>query len=257
MSSIFQIIYDYTGTGLFFILYLVALGYLVWQEKDRGRQILMMLLPALVLIVFMIPPVYQLYSKLDGSDTYYRMLWLIPQTLTIAWAGVLMFRDNLRTGLIVLAGLIILSGDYVYDNENLLAAENRLHIPQMVLDVADYILNETDGERTVCAMPIALAQFTREYTSKIVMPFGRDMLMGNYYNPVYEALEQTDPVVAETLCESLDQYDCEYLVIEAAKVLEMDGDLEDYGLEFLAYVDGYNIYHCPYWDEYLELIEES
>lgn len=257
MNSVLQIIYDYTGTGLVFILYLIALGYLIWKEKDRGRQILILLLPVLILIVFLLPPVYQIYSTLDGSETYYRLLWMIPQTLTIAYAGVVMFRDNLRTGLVILCALIVLSGSYVYDNENILAAENRLHIPQMVLNVSDYIMNETGGERTVAAMPIALAQYTRQYTSMIVMPFGREMLMGNYYNPVYEALEETDPVQADALCEALEQYDCEYLVIETLKVLEMDGDLADYGLTFLADVDGYSIYHCPYWDEYLELIENS
>ena len=249
MNEILQILVEYSGTGMLLILYAVAVGYLVYRERTPGKRLLLITLPLLILLVFLIPPVYDLYSSLDGSETYYRLLWMMPMALTIAYAGVLLFRENLSTGLLVLCGLIVLCGEYVYDNENILDAENRLHIPQMVLNVSDFLMNETGGERTVVAMPSALVQYVRQYNAMIVMPYGREMLMGDYYNQVYEAMEETDPVEAQSLCEALDLYDCEYLVIETLKVLEMDGALEDYDLTFLADVDGYSIYHCPYWDE--------
>lgn len=255
MNEIIQILVEYSGTGMLLLLYAASVGYLVWKERTPGKRMLLIVLPILILFVFLIPPVYELYSSLDGSETYYRLLWMIPMTLTIAYAGVLLFSENLSTGVLVMCCLIVLCGEYIYDNENILDAENRLHIPQMVLDVSDFLMNETGGERTIAAMPSALVQYVRQYNAMIVMPFGREMLMGDYYNPVYEAMEETDPVEAKALCEALEQYDCEYLVIETVKVLAMEGSLEDYDLTFLSDVDGYSIYHCPYWDEAQEETE--
>lgn len=256
MKEILEILNAYRGSGTLLILYLGALIYLAVKEKNKGKRIVMVILPALILLVFLMPPVYSLYCSLDSADTYYRFLWMIPMSLTIAYAGMVLFQQHLVAGVCIVCALILVAGQYVYQSESILKAENRLHLPQMVLDVSDFLMNETQGERTVVAMPEALAQYVRQYNAMIVMPFGREMLMDDYYNSVYEAMEQTDPVEAKTLCESLDEYDCEYLVLETTKVLSMDGDLTDYGLVFLADIDGYSIYHCPYWDEAEEAYEE-
>lgn len=248
MKGILEILNEYEGGRLLFLLYLLCLAYLAKNEKDRNRRILLVFLPLLCLATFLLPPVYWIYGKIDGVRTYYRLLWILPMALTIAYSGVKIFAANLRTGLAVICALVVLSGQFVYSNENILKAENRLHLPQMVLDISDFLMNETGGEETMAAMPVGLVQFVRQYNVKILMPYGREMQMGSYYNEVYEAMEGTDPVNASKLCEALDRYDCEFLVIEAAK--KVDGSLEKEGLTYLADVDGYSIWYCPYAQEF-------
>ena len=248
MKGILEILSEYEGGRLLFPLYLICLFYLSKCEKDRSRKILLLWLPLLCLVMFLLPPVYQIYGEIDGVRTYYRLLWILPVSLTIAYSGVKIFAANLRAGLAAICALVILSGQFVYSNENILKAENRLHLPQMVLDISDFLMNETGGEKTMAAMPVGLVQFIRQYNAKILMPYGREMQMGSYYNEVYEAMENTSPVNAQKLCEALDRYDCEFLVIEAAK--EIDGSLEKEGLTYLADVDGYSIWHCPYAQEF-------
>lgn len=254
MSAILEVVNEFEGSRLLFLLYLVSLVFLLCREKDKGRRLLLGYLPLVCLVLFFLPPVYQIYGKIDGVRTYYRLLWLLPMSLTIIYSGFRLMAGNVRAGLIVLCGLIVLSGEFVYHNENILKAENRLHVPQMILDISDYLMNETQGEETMAAMPAELVQFVRQYNTKILMPFGRDMLMGSYYNEVYEAMEQTDPVNAQQLCSALELYNCEFLVIEADK--EIDGDLEEQGLTYLANVDGYHIWHCPYAQAYKDKIAE-
>lgn len=256
MSRIWSVLTDYEGSGALSLLYLAALICLLVREKDRVRRLLFLWLPLACLVVFLLPPFYRLYSKLDGAGTYYRILWLIPAGLTIGWSAVLLFRERIRTGLVVACALIILCGEYTYSNENMLKAENRLHIPQMVLDISDFIMNETGGEQTTAAMPAGLVQFVRQYNAKIIMPYGRDMMMGDYYNPVYYAMEKTDPINPSELLDALDQYDCGFLVIETSKVLAVNDALEEGGLTFLADVDGYRIYRCPYEEEMQELYQQ-
>lgn len=248
MSTILEIFNEYEGGRLLILLYLAALIFLFLQERNQNRRILFVYLPILILAAFFLPPVFRIYSKLDSSRTYYRLLWLLPMSMTIAYGGLKLFFRNLRAGIAILCGIVILSGNYVYDNENILKAENRLHLPQMILDISDYIMNETGGEQTMAAMPVGLVQFVRQYNTKILMPYGREMQMGSYYNEVYAAMEQTDPINADQLCTALDTYDCEFLVLDAAK--EIDGSLEDNGLTLLANVDGYDIWHCPYAQEF-------
>lgn len=247
MSGILEILSEYEGGHQLLILYLVCLVYLWRTEKDADRRMVLVYLPFLCLILFLLPPVYKIYGKLDSARTYYRLLWMLPMSVSIVYSGVKLVGEKLWAGLAILCGLIICSGQFVYSNENILKAENRLHLPQMVLDISDYLMNETGGRQTMAAMPVGLVQFVRQYNSDIMMPYGREMQMGSYYNEVYEAMEQS-PVDVGTLCRALDKYDCEFLVIEATK--EIRGSLEDEGLDYLADVDGYRIWHCPYAQEF-------
>ena len=254
MKGILEILNAYNGGKLLLALYLVCLIYLWRYEKSRNQRLLLVWLPLFFLLLFLLPPVCRIYSRIDSARTYYRLLWILPMTLTIAYSGVRIFAANLRAGLAVMCALIVLSGQYIYSNENILKAENRLHLPQMVLDISDYLMNETNGEETMAAMPVGLVQFVRQYNARIMMPYGREMQMGSYYNEVYEAMEQTEPVNAEKLCKALDQYDCEFLVIEAVK--RIDGDLEEEGLTYHADVDGYSIWYCPYAQEFRDAAAE-
>lgn len=256
MREIADVLMRYEGSGQLLLLYAASLVYLLFCEKDRVRRTLLVYLPLLWIAAFALPPVYRLYSKLDEAGTYYRLLWLIPGGLTIAWGMIRLFQNRIRIGILVACGLIILCGQYTYSNENMLPAENRLHLPQMVIDVSDTIMNETGGEQTCVAMPVGLVQFVRQYNTKIIMPYGREMQMGSYYNSVYEAMEDTEPLDAGKLLRALDEYDCGYLVMETAKVLPIDQKLQQAGLRIVADVDGYRIYYCPYEDEIQRLYDQ-
>lgn len=254
MSGILQIVNEFEGGKLLFLLYLICLGYLLAKERDKSRRILLCYLPLICLVLFFLPPVYRLYGAIEGTRTYYRILWLLPMSATTIYAGLKAMTGNIQMGMVVMCGLFVLSGECVYENENILKAENRLHLPQMILDISDYLMNETGGEETMAAMPAELVQFVRQYNTKILMPYGRDMQMGSYYNEVYEAMEQSGSVDADRLCRALETYNCEFLILEEDK--EVDGSLEDNGLELLATVDGYRIWHCPYAQNYWEQVSE-
>lgn len=245
MSNILSIITEYEGNGLLLILYGAALVFLFLREDDRVNRTLFLYMPLCMLVVLLLPPVYRLYTALDGSDTYYRLFWLIPIAVTIGYAVVRQFATSLKIGVVVGALLIVLCGTYVYHNENLVKAQNRLHIPQEVIDVADYILRDSGGKRCMVAMPDNMVQFVRQYDSRILMPYGREMLMpqwADYYQAVYETVnaETVDP---DALIEALREYNCNYLVMSAEKMAGVD--LGGTGLLYLDSVDGYNIYRDP------------
>ena len=80
MQTIMTIFKDYGGSGYFSILFLLALIYLGFTEEDRRIKTLFVYIPAVILILFFLPPFYMLYNRLD-EGTYYRILWLLPMTV--------------------------------------------------------------------------------------------------------------------------------------------------------------------------------
>lgn len=249
MSGVIGTIVAYSGTGLLTVLYVISLIILFLREDDKANRVLFLYLPAALLVLFLLPPVREIYSKVESTDTYYRFLWLIPMSVTTCYALIRQTSRNLIAGIILMAGIVLLCGSYTYSNENILKAENRLHLPQSVIDVCDYILNDTGGERTMVAMDPGLVQFVRQYDSRIMMPYGREMLMPayeDYYQSVYDAMTQ-DPIDGDQLIEACREYNCNYIVMNAEDMAGVD--LSGTGILYLDTVDGYNIYKDPTQEE--------
>lgn len=245
LSQIINTIEEYQGRGWILVFYGIALVALFFRENDRGNRIAFLYLPALWFVIFLLPPVHSLYVRIDGNDTYYRLLWLIPMIVTIGYALVRQFADHLYIGVILLCAVLAVSGTCVYKNENLTAATNPYHLPQYVVDVCDAIMEDTGGERTMVAMPPEMVQFVRQYETRIMMPYGREMLMPSYANvemPVYDIMNQ-DTINGKELVAAIRDYNCNYIVVSSIKIDTID--LSEYGIEFVGLVDGFAIYHDP------------
>ncbi len=79
-------------------------------------------------------------DRVEEAGTYYRILWLLPMTVVIAYAGVKLIGKHTRIGLVALAAVCILGGSYVYGNVNVSKAENRYHLPAEVPAICDLIM---------------------------------------------------------------------------------------------------------------------
>lgn len=236
------------GDGFVPIVYVIALIALFRLEEDKAVRVIFGWLPAIILVAFLLPPVHTIYSKIDGADTYYRILWLAPMAVTIAACGVRILRERILIGTAILCVVAVVSGKYTYaaTNTSLAAAQNRLHIPNDVLMVCDTITNDTAGEETMAAMPSELVQFVRQYDSRIDLAYGREMLMPQYSrytaNAVYEAMEREESIDAEVLASACRQYSCSYIVINASRT--MVGDLTDYGYSVVTDLGSYIVYRA-------------
>lgn len=234
------------GDGFVPVVYVAALIALLRLEEDRAVKMIFGWLPAIILVAFLLPPVHWIYSKVDGADTYYRILWMVPMIMTITACGVRIMRERLLLATAILCVIAVGTGKYTYasSNTSLAAAENRLHIPNDVITVCDTITNDTAGEETMAAVPSELVQFVRQYDSRIDLAYGREMLMPAYSkytaNAVYEAMEREESIDAEVLASACRQYSCTYIVMNASRTVI--GDLEDYGYRELSNLGSYVVY---------------
>ena len=70
MKGILEILNAYNGGKLLLALYLVCLIYLWRYEKSRNQRLLLVWLPLFFLLLFLLPPVCQIYSRIDSARTY-------------------------------------------------------------------------------------------------------------------------------------------------------------------------------------------
>lgn len=235
----------YSGSGLMMTLFLVSLCYLWVTEENKHIKYVLVYTSLLILVIFFFPLFSWIFTKYADSEIYYRILWLLPIGITIAYAMVRVVRrtDGVKKWL-CFGGcilLLVLSGRYVYANEHFSVAENSSHMPQEVVDICDYII--VPGREVRAAFPAAFLPYVRQYTGLVCMPYGRELFMENseYYNSnkIYELLEN-DVLDVKSLAEELRQQECHYVIIKENQ--EKNGDLQDFEWLKLTQIEGYEIF---------------
>ena len=241
------------GNPFLGILLVASAVYLAITEKDLKKRIVLGFLPLVVLVGFLFPVTKIVYVAAfdEGSDTYYRLLWLIPCYVVIGYAAcklIMIISDKMQKTFVMWCALaaalavVALSGSLVYLNQYVTVAQNPYHIPQNVIRICDTIMPAEGEPRVKAAFPSEMVHFVRQYDTRILMPYGREMIatQWDYYNPVYEVMEKPDEIKAKDLVAALRETGCTYLILSAERLI--DEDITTYGYEVVGTVDNYNIY---------------
>lgn len=242
----------YFGNPGLAILLIASAIYIAVIEKDLKKKIILGFLPLVIMAGFLLPITKIVYVAAfdEGSDTYYRILWLLPMYIVIGYAAcklLMSFKKPLYKA-VALAGVvaaIVVSGSLVYLNQYMSLAENPYHIPQSVIDVCDVIAPKEGEPRVRAAFPSDLVHFVRQYDTNILMPYGREMIatQWDYYNVVYEVMEKPDVIDAEALLEATRLTGCSYIILSENR--RIDKNLVSLGLSLVDTVSGYKIYADP------------
>ena len=246
----------YAGGSLLVILDLAALILLFFKERRKPVRIVLLYLPVVILFLFFFPLFRKLYVRVtDSGNTQYRMLWLVPMGMTVAFAGCrlsyllpmrgakLDLKRALDRVLIPAAiGLaIILCGTCVYKNGFMKRAENAYHIPQEAIEVCEQITRDLPDEtRIIAAVPADMVHYVRQYDTDIILAYGRDIIAYGYYNEVHEKMELADPVIMGELSEALRESQTSVLVLRRDKTV--DRDPADFGWKEDGRTEHYLIY---------------
>ena len=117
MTETLEILKAYNGTGYYGMLFIASLLYLYFTEEDTHTKKILVIVPTVIQILFLIPYFYMIYNKLD-EGTYYRLLWLLPTTLVIAYTACKIIDTHTRLGVIVMAVILALSGTIVIASDS-------------------------------------------------------------------------------------------------------------------------------------------
>lgn len=246
-QEILQIYHDYIGTGMMGALFVVAVFYLVFGEKEPAKKLVLGALPLAIMALFACPLfAWLVYLWLD-SEIYYRFLWLLPVTIVIAYAGVKLILSvqgiKRIVSLVAICGIIMVCGDYVYDSPYFSVAENAYHVPDTVKAICDDI--QVEGREVRAVFPSDMVQYVRQYTPFVCMQYGREMIVDRWKigSELYETYELGLPdgvVRAEKLAEIARKYSVHYIIWDDSRTME--GDLTEWEFSLKNKIDGYSIY---------------
>lgn len=245
LKQVFKIYTDYMGKGIAMWLFLAAILYLWIVEKNKSKKTIFIYASVALLILFFFPlSSYLLIHTIFDGEVYYRILWLLPMGVTIAYA-LIRFIDRIPSQIgkgiasAIACMVIAIGGNYIYANPTFTKAENLYQLPQAVIEICDAI--EVEDQWVRAAMPQELLNCVRQYSADVRMPYGRENLIArwNFNHPMMETMEA--PVInAKKLAEQGREYWCYYLVIGDNR--EMSGKLEDYDYIPIGKVGYYTIY---------------
>ncbi|MBR1772261.1 MAG: hypothetical protein IJ747_09570 [Lachnospiraceae bacterium] len=246
MSHAIELFRAYMGTGLIAIWFLIALLYLFLREERKAVRILFVYVPAVVLVLFFNPLFAGVMNAHLGDEIYYRILWLLPVTPTLAYATLhictsLAGKKRLAFTLAAVC-LIVVSGRLIYRNQYFSKAENLYHVPDSVVHICDAV--EIPGREVTVAFPLELVQYVRQYSPVVCMPYGREILVDKWngwavQNPLCDAME-AEVIDAGTLGSLAREESCIYLVLPESK--QIKGSLHEAGYALFLQTDGYCVY---------------
>ncbi|MCR5459317.1 MAG: hypothetical protein K6F51_05420 [Acetatifactor sp.] len=239
----FVLFREYMGTGLLLLWYVISLCYLFFAEKRKDRRITFLYVPLILLLLFFNPLFFSLFQKVLGEEIFYRMLWLLPVTVTLAYAVVkvcsqLKGKTRVTFGCAAVI-LTIISGSFVYDSPYFSWARNVDHVPREVAEICDLI--EIPGMEVMAVFPPEMLHFVRQYTARVCMPYGREVLL-NEFNEL-EYVTHYKKVDVAKLAGLAKKENCHYVILSEEK--ELSESMESYDYQLIGHVGKYLVYQDP------------
>lgn len=157
-----------------FFLILTIMSYLYLFITNRNLRARFLLPVALILFCVINPVLYFLVLK---RTVYWRLLWMVPDAIIVAVAGVSILKKCKRQWMqLILLGVmtfvIVLKGTNVFVHGNFTKVENWVKLPQTTLDVCDAILEIDSTPKAI--FPQVLYSEIRQYAPEIEMMYGRN-----------------------------------------------------------------------------------
>ncbi len=240
-SSIISVFREYMGTGLVMIWYLLCLVWLLFREEDRTKRCLLIYTPLMILLIFFNPLSMALMEGLADGEIYYRILWLLPVSVTVLYALIRMgeqlsprMRGCLFGGALALA---VLTGKLIYLNGAFCWAENAYHVPDSVVHICDELV--VPGRDVQAVFPDELVGYVRQYSPYVCMPYGRNLTVERWYGQTDLHLVMiADEIDPDRLGVLAAAEGCHYIVLDEERAPE--GEIP--GFEYFELIDGYVIY---------------
>ncbi|MGI6007462.1 MAG: hypothetical protein ACOX8E_08245 [Ruminococcus sp.] len=252
-DKILSMFEQYAADSWYIFLLAAALIYLLVTVGKRKVNGVFLILTAVFAFLYLCPFTARIIMKyFIGRSVYWRMMWLLPAVLIIAYAGASFlgilkkhWLQNVLCG--VLAAAIILGGTCMYFQGHYSAGENLYKLPAATVPVCDMISEDADANgiaQVKVLVPNELLCYIRQYEASFVMPYGRNAFKYEGLTQNQAGLfsqmssEEADP---ETLNMLLKNEGCNYFVWDREDEIRR-AEFAEYGYVTVGDVDEYRIY---------------
>lgn len=178
IQNIFTVFKSYNGGTWFLPLFLLALLYLFLKSGKEMRRNLLIVAAAAVVLVFN-DLAFKAASKVVGSETYYRFLWMVPVVLILGYVFVDIFvrqKSKICRVLVLFlgVGLLFLGGTPCINADSFKRPDQVRYLNTDVIEICDMIEKDKEREHPRVAVPYELVLSMRLYDSNIVNYINRE-----------------------------------------------------------------------------------
>lgn len=244
----------FIGNGAYMALLFAAMYYIHKTEKDKRSFFTWV--PFGLLLIFFNPVVILLIYRQFMWGTYWRILWLIPQVVILAYAGTRLIMENKKVmekllTFAVIFTIVITGGKSIYNKNNFQKKENYFKIPTAAIDVSQHVLKYAGTWYPTIIVPNELYCYIRQYTSEIRLLYGRNAegYMGGVddeIEAVYREMSNPNPD-CKLIGETAYKYEVNIVVFNSKfHQLPDVEEMKEYGLYYGGPVGDYIFYVLNY-----------
>lgn len=233
--------YEYLLLAAF--LYFLVFG----RKKERARELLTYV--AVALGVFFCPVTAWIIQKCVGGSVYWRVLWILPMTPLIAYAGTCLIRkawEKKGIGCLLLAAVIAvlaLGGTGLWMPGYYEKVHNFQKIPDEFAQICEVINGQKEEDEIIyLASDDHISSYIRVYDPSILMPYGRAGRGAVNKNAklLHEQLVSETPVIKKVV-KYAKKLDCTYLVFRLPSE-KKQAYMEGKGYHLIGQVNAYGIF---------------
>lgn len=183
--------YDsFKGTGLYVLLFIASIIFVLFNKKiKKNVKVVFGIFSVIIFIINLNPIFTKIYVKILGDDVYWRVYWMFPIGIAIAFMLTYMIfsaNEKYRKFLLIAIAclLIVVSGNLVYNQENFQKVNNYYKIEDELLDIVNYVSNDNEEYKKLVG-PANFEIYTRQIDGNICLAEGRIWGVPPEYSIVY------------------------------------------------------------------------
>lgn len=233
---------EYIGAGTYMTIYLISIVYIFIKEKDKTYRAFTIWFPLIVSLIVFNPFFYKFLEKSGTlkADSYWRVFWMLPMGITIAYAFTKIVSEanekNKKVMVFLsLVGVILIGRCYMFTNDDFKPYGNIYKLPDDIVMVTQ-IIGADESEYKKALTTQSIVPYVRQIDPSIKLAYGRSET-GYGSDSLAMIVESGD---AEKICEKAKDTESNYIVLQTEN--ELHGDIEDYGYEVLDQTEFYTIY---------------
>lgn len=235
----------YVANGIIELLLISSLIFLLLVEKRRENIQLVYYFVFLIIIAFCPQIAYVFSNYFIGNDVYWRIFWLLPSCLIIAFAGARVYellrsRSRKRIFVIALLMIIALGGKFVFNTENFSKTTNLYKLPEEVIEICDMVVLEDEEVKMI--VPETIVSYIRQYNPDIKLLYGRSLGKDVQRGKKYKILNQLNSSTpnTKTIAKYAKKQECNFIVFKNTSVdIEK---IEKYDYELYGITESYTIF---------------
>lgn len=242
---------------VFFAIFLISVLYIFLTEKDKKKKDFFVWYTAVIFLVIWNPICIWILNKFINFSSMYRIYYMLPILITIAYAGVKVIEDSSKykkmIATLLISGIIVLVGKNIFSEGKLMKFSNHYKLPDEDVEVAYIISSDEETDYKKAIVPYGMSSRIRQvkpdiklvYTRIVSSPKDADgnVMPTDSEDPTgYEPVEKFNVGDVEFIANLCEETNTNYVVFP--KATELSDDMENHGFELYSETLNYDIYRA-------------